>query len=61
MCKSCFGILTIKSTYTYPANTQFYEEHREARERFEAGDRDVEFPPGTYLMAKRFGVNVKKK
>ena len=43
------------------ANTQFYEEHRDARKRFEAGERDVEFPAGTYLMAKRFGVNVKKK
>ena len=23
-----------------------------------AGDRDIEFPPGTYLMAQRFGVRV---
>lgn len=55
------GKNTQKRIEALQANTQFYEEHREARERFEAGDRDVEFPPGTYLMAKRFGVNVKKK
>ena len=42
-------------------NKKFYEEHREARQRFEAGERDVEFPAGTYLMAKRFRVAVKKK
>ena len=40
------------------ANKSFFEEHREARHRFEAGERGVVFPLGTYQMVQRFGVAV---
>lgn len=36
----------------------FLEAHRDARTRFEAGEHDVVFPAGTYLMVQRFGVAV---
>lgn len=39
-------------------NAAFLEDHRNARLRFEAGEIDVVFPRGTYLMAKRYGVAV---
>lgn len=39
---------------------QFLEAHRTARLAYEAGNRDVVFPRGTYLMRVRFGVNVAK-
>lgn len=41
-------------------NKRFFEEHREARLRFEAGERGVVFPLGTYQMVQRFGVAVAK-
>ncbi len=34
----------------------FIKSHREARKRFWAGERDVIFPLGTYLMRVQFGV-----
>ncbi|MBT8495880.1 MAG: hypothetical protein KJO07_22745, partial [Deltaproteobacteria bacterium] len=37
--------------------TSFWREHRDALVRFLAGERDVLFPPGTYLMRVRFGVS----
>jgi hypothetical protein len=37
-------------------NKKFFAEHEEARQRFVDGQRDVEFPAGTYLMRVRFGV-----
>lgn len=36
----------------------FLEAYRSARLRFEAGIRDVVFPRGTYLLARRYGVVV---
>ena len=41
-------------------NEAFLKAHRSARLRFEAGERDVVFPIGTYLMVHRFGVAVAK-
>jgi hypothetical protein len=41
-------------------NEAFLESHRDARLRFEAGERDVVFPLGTYLMVRRYGVAVAK-
>ena len=38
----------------------FIDRHRRAREDYESGAREVEFPPGTYWMAVRFGVTVAK-
>ncbi len=35
----------------------FRRDHREARVKFEAGDRSAEFPFGTYLHQRRYGVN----
>ncbi len=37
---------------------RFLEAYRAARLRFEAGARDVLFPVGTYLLARRYGVVV---
>ena len=36
----------------------FLTRYAQARLAWLAGDRDTEFPPGTYLMAHRFGVRV---
>ena len=36
----------------------FLTRYAQARLAWLAGDRDIEFPPGTYLMAHRFGVCV---
>ena len=36
----------------------FLTRYAQARMAWLAGDRDIEFPPGTYLMAHRFGVRV---
>ena len=36
--------------------SSFCREHRDALVRFLAGEREVEFPAGTYLMRIRFGV-----
>ncbi|MBV1859993.1 MAG: hypothetical protein KUG77_16390, partial [Nannocystaceae bacterium] len=41
-------------------NAAFFEAHEDARLRFEAGERGVVFPLGTYLMVQRFGVAVAK-
>jgi REP element-mobilizing transposase RayT len=38
-------------------NQRFLAEHRDARSRFEKGERDVAFPAGTYLMRARYGVS----
>ena len=36
----------------------FLTRYTEARLSWVSGMREVEFPPGTYLMARRFGVTV---
>ena len=41
-------------------NKAFLEAHHDARLEFEAGQRRVVFPLGTYLMVQRFGVAVAK-
>jgi putative transposase len=33
----------------------FWQEYREARDRYRTGDRDVLFPPGTYWLRVQFG------
>ena len=38
-------------------NREFVREYRAARDAWLAGDRDVEFPAGTYLMRVRFNVS----
>ena len=40
------------------ANKQWLIDYKESLERYDAGDRDVEFPYGTYLMRVRHNVNV---
>lgn len=40
---------------------EFLAKYRPAREQWEAGNRAVVFPLGTYLMRERFGVTVDKK
>ncbi len=38
--------------------TAFLEAHRDARLKFENGQRHVRFPSGTYWMVRRYGVSV---
>lgn len=41
------------------AHRQFEREYAEASRRFREGDRDVEFPPGTYGYARWYGARVR--
>lgn len=43
------------------ARQEFLHKYRAARVAWQAGDRKVLFPLGTYLMRQRFGVSVGKK
>lgn len=48
----------IRAEHEYRMIRSFRRQHARALERLRAGDRDVTFPSGTYLAAKRYGVRV---
>lgn len=50
---------SIRSKQAFDALRAFRRQHRRAMERLRAGNREVVFPPGTYLAAKRYGVRVR--